>query len=596
MFGRKKIYIFLTFFAFVFMNAKFLVSASDINITNNTLNNAQSLVKKAIVNIQEEILNSSTLKEFNNINIDKLTVIFENAYSLPINTTTYYTTDTENMPITFVTTGGWKSYGPPKNNNPSDAPPGRMSEMWIRDACTQMHSYLEIFKDKKYNYIDEYPVESSALINIIEGTVRQSAIFLASNPTVHAFNQNGTVATAGLEFELDTPYFFIWLAYDLWTATGNTSHFDSIFLDAVIKIVNTSIEGGSTPILNKNTQWKNFHKTGMITSEARASDDSLLLPFNIPDNMLASVQLGNLLNIMISHYPENADSIIYKIIELKQDIDSAIDVYGTLNTINGKIYAYETDGALNKTFVSNGEAAEYSFNFNSSLRDSDSFPDNNKSVEVILENLQTNTQQILTPGKDYIIKITGNTVLLVLKNAPELGIRINLRGYFIIMDDANLPSLLSIPYIGYRSNDDSLYQNTRKCILSTDNPYYFATTNPDVNTYKGIGSPHIADYTNGQMLNNIWPMSLIAQGTTSNDNLEIASILNMLINSAVPSSAISYPYDNYNEYGFPAANLIHESFSVNNPSAFTRGWFGWANAFLGEWIYIMINANNTSTN
>lgn len=47
-------------------------------------------------------------------------------------------------------------------------------------------------------------------------------------------------------------------------------------------------------------------------------------------------------------------------------------------------------------------------------------------------------------------------------------------GNHILMDDANVPSLLSLPYLEYCHEDDPIYQNTRRFILSEDNPYYYA--------------------------------------------------------------------------------------------------------------------------
>src|SRR5438034_2627545 len=46
-------------------------------------------------------------------------------------------------------------------------------------------------------------------------------------------------------------------------------------------------------------------------------------------------------------------------------------------------------------------------------------------------------------------------------------------GNYNLMDDANVPSLLSIPYLGYRTAEDQIYRNTRAFVLSPANPYYF---------------------------------------------------------------------------------------------------------------------------
>ena len=86
-------------------------------------------------------------------------------------------------------------------------------------------------------------------------------------------------------------------------------------------------------------------------------------------------------------------------------------------------------------------------------------------------------------------------------------------GHYTLMDDANVPSLLSIPYLGYCSPDDEIYKNTRAFILSKKNPYYF-----EGKAAKGIGSPHTPkDY--------IWHVSLAMQGLTSTDDEEIARLL-----------------------------------------------------------------------
>jgi meiotically up-regulated gene 157 (Mug157) protein len=64
------------------------------------------------------------------------------------------------------------------------------------------------------------------------------------------------------------------------------------------------------------------------------------------------------------------------------------------------------------------------------------------------------------------------------------------------MDDANIPSLLSLPYLGYLSSDDTIYQNTRDFLLSEANPFFFKGT-----AGEGIGGPHVG-------LNYIWPVIL----------------------------------------------------------------------------------------
>lgn len=127
-------------------------------------------------------------------------------------------------------------------------------------------------------------------------------------------------------------------------------------------------------------------------------------------------------------------------------------------------------------------------------------------------------------------------------------------GNYNLMDDANVPSLLSAPYLGYCPADDPIYQNTRRFILSEDNPYYFSGS-----VLHGIGSPHTRK-------GYVWPISLALQGLTSTDPAEIEEILAMLVNS----HAGTY--------------YMHESINADNEYQFSRKWFAWANSIFSELV------------
>lgn len=127
-------------------------------------------------------------------------------------------------------------------------------------------------------------------------------------------------------------------------------------------------------------------------------------------------------------------------------------------------------------------------------------------------------------------------------------------GNYVLMDDANVPSLLSVPYLGYCSCDDEIYKNTRLFILSPANPYYF-----EGKAAKGIGSPHTPpDF--------IWHVSLAMQGLTSNNDDEINYLLDMF------------------ETTTAGTGLMHEGFHKDAPEKFTRSWFAWANSIFAEFV------------
>ncbi len=126
-------------------------------------------------------------------------------------------------------------------------------------------------------------------------------------------------------------------------------------------------------------------------------------------------------------------------------------------------------------------------------------------------------------------------------------------GGHVLMDDANVPSLLSLPYLD-SSPDDALYARTRRFVWSEKNPWFFRGS-----AGEGIGGPHIGR-------DSIWPMSQIIYALTSNSIAEISNAIRMLKVSAA------------------ATGFMHESYNRNNPAVFTRAWFAWANTLFGELI------------
>jgi len=127
-------------------------------------------------------------------------------------------------------------------------------------------------------------------------------------------------------------------------------------------------------------------------------------------------------------------------------------------------------------------------------------------------------------------------------------------GNQLFMDDANIPGLLGLPYLGCCNPQDDRYQRTRKRALSEKNPYYFKGS-----AAAGIGGPH-------EGLNMIWPMALIVQALTSDSDAEIRQCLHWLKRTHA------------------GTGFMHESFNKDHPAKFTRAWFAWANSLFGELI------------
>ena len=127
-------------------------------------------------------------------------------------------------------------------------------------------------------------------------------------------------------------------------------------------------------------------------------------------------------------------------------------------------------------------------------------------------------------------------------------------GHYSMIDDANIPSLLSIPYIGYAPADDPVYQNTRRFLLSADNPYYYEGV-----CARGIGSPHTPPRY-------VWHLGLVMQGLTAATAEEKREMLAMV--AATDGGT----------------DLLHEGFFVDDPAQYTREWFTWPCSLFAEFV------------
>ena len=128
-----------------------------------------------------------------------------------------------------------------------------------------------------------------------------------------------------------------------------------------------------------------------------------------------------------------------------------------------------------------------------------------------------------------------------------------------LMDDANVPSLLAMPYLGDVERTDPVYENTRRFVWSTDNPYFWRGE-----AGEGIGGPHIG-------VEMIWPMSIMMRAFTSTDDAEIRDCIIALMTTDA------------------GTGFMHESFSRHDAADFTRAWFAWQNTLFGELILKLVN-------
>jgi meiotically up-regulated gene 157 (Mug157) protein len=131
-------------------------------------------------------------------------------------------------------------------------------------------------------------------------------------------------------------------------------------------------------------------------------------------------------------------------------------------------------------------------------------------------------------------------------------------GNALMMDDANAPGLLSLPYLGCCGLEDAQYRRTREFVLSESNPYFFRGR-----AAEGVGGPH-------EGLNMVWPMSIMYRALTSTDEQEIRQCLRWLRDTTA------------------GTGFMHESFDKDNAGKFTRPWFAWANTLFGEMVVKLV--------
>lgn len=132
-------------------------------------------------------------------------------------------------------------------------------------------------------------------------------------------------------------------------------------------------------------------------------------------------------------------------------------------------------------------------------------------------------------------------------------------GDYYCTDDGNIPSLLSLPYLGAVKPTDKVYQRTRRFLLSAENPYYCIGK-----AGRGLGGPHVG-------MDMIWPLGVIIEALTSWQDAEIRACLQTL------------------QRTHAGTGFMHEAFHKDNPQKFTRSWFAWANTIFGELVLKTLN-------
>lgn len=232
------------------------------------------------------------------------------------------------------------------------------------------------------------------------------------------------------------------------------------------------------------------------------------------------------------------------------------------DTVPGKGYGYPVKpvGLICSTFRPSDDATVFSF----------LIPSNFFAVE----SLQQMAEMASKIKKDYRFAESCTLLKNEVKSALDkyayadhldygkvLAFEVDGFGNQLFMDDANVPSLLAMPYLGCLSPSDTVYKNTRNFVLSEDNPWYFKGK-----AGAGVGGPHVG-------VDLIWPLSIIIQAMTSTDPDEIKQCILTLKSTHA------------------GTGFMHETFHKDDPNVFSRSWFAWANTLFGEMILKVAKEN-----
>ncbi|KAI5960820.1 uncharacterized protein KGF55_004390 [Candida pseudojiufengensis] len=396
---------------------------------------------------------------------------------------------------------------------------GDIHAEWLRDSARQLSLYQKLIK------------YDSKLQNLILGAINTQAYYVNNSPYCNAFHpppgsgiKKGDTAFDNVQprpdwrrvfeckYEIDSLASFLTLTNEYFINSGDLSFLNSIWFDAYEKLL-IVLRRESEPTFDEETgQALQYY----YLFQRNTNSGSETLPLGGVGN---PVNYGT--GLIRSAFRPSDDSCILQFF------------------IPGNIHMLTELKNIRKNFL------------------------NEKILKKFDDNAQLKSEiQILIKKTDFFINSISNGIeKFGIVNHPKYGkvfaYEVDGYGSAIFMDDANVPSLLALPDLGFTTIDHEIYRNTRKMILSKDgNPYYLKGK-----YFEGIGGPHVG-------IRNAWPMSLLIRIRTSNNDEEILQALNLIMETT-------------GDLG-----LIHESINVNSKYGmdFTRSWFSWANSEFSKTI------------
>mmetsp|Transcript_3296 Transcript_3296/g.3261 ORF Transcript_3296/g.3261 Transcript_3296/m.3261 type:complete len:499 (-) Transcript_3296:352-1848(-) len=380
---------------------------------------------------------------------------------------------------------------------------GDIEALWLRDSTNQILPYVP------------YAPKDPNLQILVEGLINRQANSVLIDPFANAFNYNASgaghqddIRTPNMtpsvfegKYEIDSPAAFLKISYWYWKYTESTKFMTTTWANAVQKVLSTIRTMQTDDGNSQNPPY-------LFQRQTTAATDSLMMYGRGPATKLTGLSR--------SLFRPSDDATTYQ-----YNIPGNAMMCSELNHLTSM---------LNKV-------------------DANTYQTILKDAQVIIDTLCATLEQVISST--------------TLKNEKDvhyqvLPYEIDGFGSEFFMDDANVPSLLSLPVLGYMSSNNPVYLSTRKFVLSSNNPYFYSGKQGE-----GVGGPHVG-------YNYAWPMAIVQRAMTSSSDDEIKQCLDMLVRSA------------------KSTGFMHETFNVNNVNDFTRRWFAWANGLFGELVLQLI--------
>lgn len=383
---------------------------------------------------------------------------------------------------------------------------GDIEAMWLRDSANQLQAYVSLLKPNS---------SFDSLASVFRGAINLQARYILESPFCNAFqapDESGIVRKSSMNSDQITPNFDYYKVFSCQWELDSVASFLQLSADYMAATSDVAF-------FQKSSNWTKAVETILHTAESMMIDSydtegnwqhtpyTYCAPYGgTPINQCNGAPHRGHIGLVRSFHRPSDDACTYQYLIPSNMMFSA---------------------ALNATSDIMARVAPPGSNLTSWMRSMSTGINRGIMDHAIISDPKY--------GKIYAFEIDGY-------------------GSHLAMDDPNIPSLLSAPFISYTTTRDPIYANTRRKILSRDNPYY--AWGPAIS---GVGSQHT-------LPGNVWPMANIMTILTSEDENEVVANLRMILNSTA------------------GLGLIHESVNAHDSRRYSRSWFSWANGLFGQAI------------